>query len=46
MFVSAGSVQLEQGVAMEICGHQKCSATCLLREGFFSELKTSLLFLC
>lgn len=35
MFVSAGSVQLEQGVVTEICGHEKCSATYLLREGFF-----------
>lgn len=35
MFVSAGSVQLELGVVTEICGHEKCSATYLLREGFF-----------
>lgn len=35
MFVSAGSVQLEQGVVTEICGHEKCSATYLLRKGIF-----------
>lgn len=46
MFVSAGSVQLEQGVVTEICGHEKCSATYLLRKGVFWELKTSLLFVC